>query len=177
MDDFQLKTEDEEDDKPIPKAADAAAAAKLMVGAMFDAVRSAKDGAAGPISFTMSPNEDGTVELAGTNAVIAAIKKKEENECKHCHEVPCFYLQREEEIGNYSEYLFDTEGMGNKERRFRMYRYMSQLYEGFLGKGNRKELPYCLVSEARDCFPKEKDDVYTGFKESEEQEGDTSKGL
>ena len=169
MDDCHPKTDSE--DKPIPTAADAAAASKLMMRALFDAVGSGEN-SAGPISFTMSPNADGTVELAGTDAVIAAIGMRKE-ECKYCHEVPCFYLQREEEIGNYSEYLFDMEDMGNKEKRFRMYRYMSQLYEGFLGKGNRKELPYCLVSEARDCFPKEKDDVYTGFKEATEEGGDS----
>ena len=161
------ESEQEMMDIPLPPSDSHAAAAKQMVSAMFAAMNNPGDDA---ISFTMKPNEDGTVDLTATEAVIAAMTDPPK-ECDFCHEVPCFYLQREEEIGNYMEYLFDEENMTNKERRYKMYRYLSQLYEGFLGKHVRKELPYCLVCEVKDSFPKKEGEDYTGFKESE-MEGD-----
>ena len=60
----------------------------------------------------------------------------------------------------------------NKQKRYKMYRYLSTIYEGSLGKHVRKELPRCLVSEVKDCFPNPPGEPYVGFKESEEANKD-----
>ena len=51
------------------------------------------------------------------------------------------------------------------------YRYFSYEIHGYLGKGNRIELPACVVKKIREAFPNVEDSngntvSYVGFKEA-----------
>ena len=157
-----------------PSVADAGQAAAKMIEAMFKAVNDPnKEG--GGLSFSMAPQADGTVVVSGSSGLAVDSEEEDETEdpryCEDCDKSPCFYFQKEEEIANYLEYLGDSD-FTNKEKRYRMYRYLSTIYEGSLGQYKRKELPRCLVAEVRDCFPKAPGEEYVGFKESEQANED-----
>ena len=51
----------------------------------------------------------------------------------------------------------------NKQKRFTAYKQFTYIIEGPLGKGNRKELPSCVVNKIRETWS---DKEYTGFKAS-----------
>jgi len=61
-------------------------------------------------------------------------------------------------------------GMTSKEIRFALYRTAAIFCFGHLGRGNRKELPTCVMSEIKDAFPAPSGEGYVGFK----SEPDTS---
>jgi hypothetical protein len=50
-----------------------------------------------------------------------------------------------------------------REVRYELYQTASKFYHGYLGKGNRKELPACITGEIKDSFPAPGGN-YTGFK-------------
>ena len=70
--------------------------------------------------------------------------------------------------------LVEDEGLTNKERRFRSYRFLSNLYEGYLGRGVRRQLPKCLHDEIVDTFPKGPHEDYTGFIPGESNNSDVT---
>jgi hypothetical protein len=51
----------------------------------------------------------------------------------------------------------------NKEIRYELYHISSRFINGILGKGNRKELPLCVVGEIKDSYPASGGN-YTGFR-------------
>ena len=95
--------------------------------------------------------------------------------CKHCLQVPCYLDQVDPELDSkrtlYEYLMYHGETMtGNdssdKEVRFELYKVASCFCNGLLGKGNRKELPKCIVGEIKDSFPAVEGTGYTGFKEA-----------
>ena len=123
-----------------------------------------------PVSFAMEPQADGTVILSGTENVARSVinhmigEDDEEPACQYCHGTPCFWTQKQDEINFYMEILFEDEDLTNKEKRYKAYRFISSLYEGYLGRDVRKQLPQCLEGEIKDMFPKgPNDDDYVGF--------------
>ena len=148
--------------------------AREVIGVCIAAVREA-DATGARASFGMDPQPDGSVVLFGTRDVALAVAHflitndmlDDEEECQYCHGTPCFWTQRQHDINPFIDMLHDEEGITNRERRFRAYRFISRLYEGFLGRGVRRQLPQCLETEVRDCFPKRPDEDYVGFQSSD----------
>ena len=84
--------------------------------------------------------------------------------CQHCGKSPCDWATIHPDIIQYAHQLqTDDEGMLNSARRFRLYRKATFLIHGHLGRGERRELPKCVVDEIHAWYPGEQ---YTGFRES-----------
>ena len=149
------------------KAAASAAVKSILKGL------SADGGVAGYSSPLVDPRPDGTVALAGSDPVFEAWKLRNIGEqgdeydlnlCDKCHCSPCFLVEKHEEIAEFFQELLDTSPLTNKERRFRCYRHLTMLYRGYLGKGNRKKLPFCVTGEICDTFPHSPGEPPVGFK-------------
>ena len=93
-------------------------------------------------------------------------------ECVYCGETPCFLDQTGDDTSGKTmkEFLFGgkgdelyNQGILNREIRFVLYRDATTFISGYLGKGNRKELPDCVVREIRGSYPAEGGN-YVGFK-------------
>jgi hypothetical protein len=92
--------------------------------------------------------------------------------CKYCNESPCVVnwkddsLDPERSLYDYlmwrGEEMIDA-GHLPREVRYELYQTASKFYHGYLGKGNRKELPACITGEIKDSFPAPGGN-YTGFK-------------
>ena len=82
--------------------------------------------------------------------------------CKECWNDPCFMNAYYKEFVEHCDYSLDTFKTA-KQCRFEMYRYMSQLLHGRMGKGNRRPLPSCVEIAIKDQFVA-LDGKYTGFK-------------
>lgn len=86
--------------------------------------------------------------------------------CNLCSNCPCLLDQ-----GLYEELVMaydlgldpDFPFLTSKEQRFRLYRHATSWIHGYLGKGNRIELPQCVRTEIRDLAP-ESTGNYVGFK-------------
>ena len=52
----------------------------------------------------------------------------------------------------------------NNNTRFCMYQKATLLIHGILGKGNRRELPSCVVVGIKELYP-QKDNNYVGFRQ------------
>lgn len=89
--------------------------------------------------------------------------------CSWCNVEPCLLDHGlYEAIETEYEYLkeCDTENvLTHKEIRFKLYRTATRWIHGHLGRGNRRELPGCVVSEIKD-LAHETGGLYTGFIES-----------
>ena len=57
----------------------------------------------------------------------------------------------------------DREETENNQIRKQCYKVFMTLLHGSLGRGNRRELPRCIVDAIRDEYP---DEVYMGYKPS-----------
>jgi hypothetical protein len=93
-------------------------------------------------------------------------------ECKYCLESPCVLnwkddaLDPERSLYDYLMWRGDEMLDGGslpKEIRYELYRTATKFYHGYLGKGNRKELPACITGEIKDSFPAPGGN-YSGFK-------------
>lgn len=84
-------------------------------------------------------------------------------ECGFCNETPCVITGCYDmlcQLGDSKQSI----GMSNREIRFELYREATRFLHGFLGKGNRRQLPLCVIGEIHDLYPAEKGTKYTGFK-------------
>ena len=55
--------------------------------------------------------------------------------------------------------------MSDRQRRFKMYQEMTRLiHAGYLGIGNRKQLPQCLTDGIQDAFPNNQQEAYVSFR-------------
>ena len=107
-------------------------------------------------------NPDGTVG--------AYLEPPEEPEecCEHCGQSPCVMVENEDQFqGLLQLYQYD-ENLANRQRRFKMYQEMTRMiHGGYLGKGNRKELPLCVTEAIRNTFPNnDPAEAFVGFKEA-----------
>jgi hypothetical protein len=92
---------------------------------------------------------------------LVAKKQKTAKECNYCHNYPCclgIHYDDLMEIGAAME-----EDHSNKEIRHALYREMATRLWGRIGKGNRRELPKCVVAEIHDAYPTKKGEAYVGF--------------
>jgi hypothetical protein len=118
-------------------------------------------------------NDSDKKKAANPNEGMRDDKEDDEvNECKHCLQTPCYLDQKDESLDTQKElfdYLMDRgesmmdSGLKNNEIRYELYRIASCFCHGYLGKGNRQELPVCVIGEIKDAFPAQGGN-YTGFK-------------
>ena len=85
--------------------------------------------------------------------------------CHHCGQNPCVVESEYSNMMRLGTQMEEARYPKN-EIRFALYRYMSSVLHGYLGAGNRKELPRCVVGEIRDGWPKEEDEEYVPYQES-----------
>jgi hypothetical protein len=84
--------------------------------------------------------------------------------CMECGYTPCIVLQEYNNITEIGE-THEEMGKSNNEIRFALYGYMSKALYGYLGKGNRRKLPGCVIREVHDSYPEKDGETYTGFRE------------
>ena len=147
-------------------------------------------GGSGPRAMDIIPNADGTTTIKTSDVAdpenqmdfVDAWDNWEAQEqlrmmdeaaaaavphCFHCGRQPCIMFSDEYcTMVTIGEEMAE-DGKSNKEIRFALYSHMSKVYHGpGLGKGNRMELPLCIVGEIRDHYPKENGTEYVGFQAS-----------
>ena len=84
--------------------------------------------------------------------------------CYDCGEDVCILDQYWTEFCALADTVLEMD-KSPKESRFKMYKLMSGLLHGYLGKGCRMELPVCISDAIKHQFP-EPDGKYVGYKES-----------
>ena len=84
--------------------------------------------------------------------------------CNHCREVSCVWEDIGDEVKDYMRSKLDEGVVGNNVLRKHGYQKSISLIHGFLGKGNRVQLPHCVVTGIRNEYP-DKKEVYQGYKE------------
>jgi len=114
----------------------------------------------------------GRYSLASPTTVPSPTLENVPEKCKLCNESPCILNLSPDGVRSgrtLHEFLFEKgdsmmeQGIANIEIRYALYRDATTFINGYLGKGNRKELPACVVGEIRDSYPA-KGGNYTGFK-------------
>jgi hypothetical protein len=91
--------------------------------------------------------------------------------CAVCGGTHCDWIVYEDEIISEVELMYDKDpqkGQGNTENRcIRKSAYRYYIYEkhGFLGKGNRIQIPSCVLDRIRVKWP-ESDGNYMGYRSS-----------
>ena len=85
-----------------------------------------------------------------------------DDECEFCHYSPCITK------GEAAAFILETTGTcasDNKQGRFQLYKSFCREIFGVLGKGNRRQLPGCVVDLIQATYPEKNPDNYTGFQE------------
>ena len=86
-----------------------------------------------------------------------------ENVCGTCQMNPCEIFQHLPYLHEIATHL-KAQGEPNRTIRYKLYRRLSNKLHGTLGRGNRVELPACLVEFIRQNFPNEdNNEPYVGF--------------
>ena len=144
---FTMEPEDYPEDKPLP----------ITFHSRNEAWEWVEQNHPGFGVFLFS-NPDGTV------GAFLEPPEDEVDRCKQCNESPCLMIEHKEQFeGLLAMYKCD-ENLANRQRRFKMYQEMTRLiHGGYLGKGNRKELPPCITEAIRNAFPNDPKEAYTGF--------------
>lgn len=164
------------------KRAEVSAAVGEGLDAFFAAAKEAPSGAW--VAMDFHPTDGGvtitepvTGEVATRGDVVEAMNEwfaeqayaeidrvaRESTKCKYCGLSPCVVDREYPNMMSIGEYM-KKEGHRNNEIWYALYGYMSQAYNGYLGRGNRKQLPICVEGEIKDHYPKGKDDPdYVGF--------------
>ena len=83
--------------------------------------------------------------------------------CRHCGLFPCVVEREYNNMIALGTEMEEDEGRSRKEVRFVLYNYFSHVYNGYLGRGNRKKLPVCVTSEIKDHYPADPGTNYVGF--------------
>lgn len=95
--------------------------------------------------------------------------------CTYCGETPCFLEHPFDDTNGSPDYtLYNClmeqgetmieSGMSTKEVRFSLYRTAAIFCFGNLGRGNRREIPQCIMTEIKDAYPAATGEQYTGYK-------------
>jgi hypothetical protein len=98
------------------------------------------------------------------------MKPEEDSPCVHCDFCPCILEQGLYDLLSEGVSLLEDDGHDihaiRRQVRYDMYRKASNFIFGRLGKGIRKKLPDCVVSEIRDFVPENDKTSYVGFREA-----------
>jgi hypothetical protein len=85
--------------------------------------------------------------------------------CPHCSELPCQFLQWQEELERIVD--ITNPDLTNKEKRYQLYCHVSCPRNGPMGKGNCRPLLSCSQQGMRYLYPSKK---YTGYKSADNQQ-------
>ena len=93
--------------------------------------------------------------------------------CVFCHQQMCVFEKHKDcvlaEIDAWCLSLAELKQPSNRLKRNRCYRMYSQYINGYLGRGVRRELPSCVITNIRKVYPNEDSEVdFVGFKNEEE---------
>ena len=94
--------------------------------------------------------------------------QREVYRCAYCHRRLCVWQEYEEQMLEMVDIEVEStssRSMPNNTKRKIAYQYMTRVIEGYLGSGNRVQLPQCVVDAIREQYP-DKNNNYMGFKES-----------
>ena len=87
--------------------------------------------------------------------------------CEECGGTPCDWIKFGEEVLNEIELMYPANerpsDLENKTICKSAYRMFTYLKHGFLGKGNRIPIGYCVIQKIREKWPEE-DGNYMGYK-------------
>ncbi len=86
--------------------------------------------------------------------------------CPVCKSSSVLFLQYQDDLECHVDIMYPK--VTNKQKRYHMYRHMSQRLNGPLSKGNHRPLPGCFTQGLRELFPS---DDYVGFKPSPFESG------
>ena len=89
----------------------------------------------------------------------------ENDKCRDCGIFPCISAREYSNMLTLGEHLKDK-GMAPDGIRHRLYRFMTRVVHGYLGAGNRKELPACVLADIRDAYPNTDGTPFVGFKKA-----------
>ena len=84
--------------------------------------------------------------------------------CKHCREVDCVWEDIGNEVKDYMQSKLNEGVVGSNVLRKHGYQKSISLIHGLLGKGNRVQLPHCVITGIRKEYPDEKG-AYQGYRE------------
>ena len=138
------------------------------------------------ISFSMAPIVDGSSGSAVRSIQMAsndpqfdewvarymgeeAHEEDDPNLCRECNQSPCIWDQHVEDVALMTDPMMAA-NQTHRSIRYNVYRYMSRMCEGALGRGIRRELPRCVVNEIHDSWPSSDGRGYTGFREAPTEE-------
>jgi hypothetical protein len=122
---------------------------------------------------TAKNNKNVTVDVT-TDAIDSPPNKKtkidDDAPCIYCNSSPCVLDQGLYNLLSEGGLLQD-DGQDDikyirKQIRHDMYRKASQFIYGPLGKGNRKQLPHCVVSEIHDFAPEDAKENFVGLQKT-----------
>ena len=92
-------------------------------------------------------------------------EKLQDELCEKCEFAPCIWEQYGVSIVAECQNIHAHEPtVTNSQYRKTCYQKFSRCVHGYLGKGNRRELPECVLCNIREMFPNKEDEKYMGFK-------------
>ena len=90
-------------------------------------------------------------------------KYKKHDQCKYCRNAPCALEDMRELLRDEGYDLTVRSDVHSSCVHYRLYRVAARNYFGFLGWGNQKKLPKCIVAFILKEHPKGYDEDYTDF--------------
>jgi hypothetical protein len=96
--------------------------------------------------------------------------RDEEMECPSCGGHPCVWDENKEQL-MHDNVIVVGECATNDKFRFFAYKQMTYIIHGYLGKGQRRQLPECVMNGIRCAWPSE-GGAYTGFKDVDSDSND-----
>jgi hypothetical protein len=98
-----------------------------------------------------------------------SLEEEEVSACSYCGEQPCIWFTYEDVIKDTmtewcaiqtsTKHCAPTNNLKRKE----FYKSYIRMRYGYLGKGQRVEIPACVLAQVRKMYPDEKEE-YMGFK-------------
>ena len=91
-------------------------------------------------------------------------KYQKKVKCEFCKQKPCCLDGGMKSLlQDRGEDLQNVISIDNKATRYQLYHTAARCFFGYLGWGNRKELPKCIVDYIRYLYPKKDTEKYSGF--------------
>jgi hypothetical protein len=95
--------------------------------------------------------------------------KEGDHTCADCHRTVCHWALYGQQIMSYVDEMCEAEdlNLSNKEIRFLCYSGYSAMRHGYLGRHNRRRIPFCVEEGFRFHYPDD-NGSYVGFRSAEE---------
>ena len=96
-------------------------------------------------------------DFAHLDEIQGYLDETQPEECFHCELAPCIWSVHSAQMVEYAEVVLVVDPTDNarelSSKRKALYRQMSHLLNGHLGRGNRKPHTECVKQGIRDIFP------------------------